>query len=174
MPITGESYTQEQIDDCLTALIAFAGNASAAHRYLKAEGKRTPGYAALLNWRRTKYWERFEELREKLGDQLEKTAANNMREIMALSQEATRMALEAEIKRLEDGKEDDPARAAANMARVSQSSVDKLMTLTNRPTQIVENRDVGEILRSLQARGVVTLPEEPAELEAGSDAGLDS
>ena len=35
-------YTQEDIDDALTAMIAFAGNSNEAVRYLEAQGINAP------------------------------------------------------------------------------------------------------------------------------------
>ena len=79
------------------------------------------------------------------------------------------MAVEAARGRLESGKDEDPGRTAANLARVAQSATDKRLSLQGRPTQITETRDLGAILRSLAAKGIIQVPDEPAQIEA-SDA----
>ena len=170
----GAVYTQEEIDDALTALIAYAGNASGACRYLESEGKRSPGATHLKAWAQTTHWERYEELRDKFAEKHENTLANNYRDAARFATEVTMLAVEKAKERLEKGKDEDPARSAAALAKVGQGSTDKLLSLTGRPTQITETRDIGPLLRSLAAKGVITLPEEPAEIpEATSEEDAD-
>lgn len=169
-PAGWTAFTEEQITNCLMAVVAWAGQCNPAAKSLEEKGISVSA-PTLKRWITETHAERYEQMREKYKDQLEQVAANNMRDLIALSQEGTRLALEKEIERLEKGEEPDPARAAANMARVSQSSTDKLMTLTQRPTTITENRNMGEILRSLVAGGYVSLPdEEHPQIEAGTDS----
>src|SRR5581483_2942115 len=170
-PHSGPSkpFTQEEVDRGLTALIAWAGNAKAALRHLEAtstEDQRIPSYHTLCEWARTKHWERYEQLRETWAGKVEQTVANDMRDAAREAVEVQRLAVEKARERLEAGRDDDPARSAASLARVAQSNTDKLLSLTGRPTQITENRNVNEILRSLVAKGVLALPEEPAQIEA--------
>jgi hypothetical protein len=162
-------YTQEEIDDALTALIAYAGNATAACQYLKAEGMRAPASSTLAAWSRTRYWERYEELREKVSQGRENTLANNYLDAAHAATEVAMMAVEAARGRLESGRDEDPGRTAANLARVAQSATDKRLSLQGRPTQITETRDLGAILRSLAAKGIIEIPDEPAQLVEASD-----
>lgn len=162
-----EPYTQDEIDDALTALIAYAGQPTAACNYLKAEGMRAPHPATLTAWSRTRYWERYEELREKVAAGRENTLANNYLDAAHAATEVAMLAVEAARGRLESGKDEDPGRTAANLARVAQSATDKRLSLQGRPTQIVENRNIGEILRSLAAKGIIEIPDEPAQLVEG-------
>jgi hypothetical protein len=147
------------------ALIAWAGNATAASRYLKAEKVIAITGATLNNWRQERYAAKYEEMREKYAAQLEKQIEGDLREMAALAMQAERLAIQKAKEQLEAGEEKDPARAAANLARVAQSSVDKLMTISGRPTVITEQRNVEEILRGLVARGVLKAPD-PPQLEA--------
>lgn len=161
-------YTQEEIDKCLTALVAYAGVANAAVKYLEsiADGGRVPTPGTLAQWARTLHWERYEQLREQWAGKVEQTVANDMRDAAREAVEVQRLAVEKARERLEAGRDDDPARSAASLARVAQSNTDKLLSLTGRPTQITENRNVNEILRSLVAKGVLALPDEPVQIEA--------
>lgn len=172
------AYSQEEIDTCLQALVAWSGNTSAAVRYLESiaeDGQRVPTPITLLNWSRTKHWERYEQIREQWGGLREKSISNDMRDAAQEAVDAQRLAVEKAKERLEANRDDDPARSAANLARVAQSNVDKLLSLTGRPSQITESRNVNEILRSLVAKGVLSLPEAPdevdgtVELESGAD-----
>ena len=47
---TPTQYTAEQIDTGLMAVIAWAGNVTAANRSLKAEGKLNVSYPTLNGW----------------------------------------------------------------------------------------------------------------------------
>lgn len=153
-------YSQEEIDRALSALVAWNGNASAAVRYLNAQAVgRVPTKQTLCEWARTTHWERYEQLREQWAARVEQTVANDMRDAAREAVEVQRLAVNAARQRLEAGDDQDPARSAANLARVAQSNTDKLLSLTGRPTQITETRNVNEILRSLVAKGVLTLPD---------------
>src|SRR5438270_8571026 len=134
MAAPGDAWKQDEIDDALTALIAYAGNANAACRYLQAEGMRAPTSGTLTAWARTRYWERYEELREKVAQGRENTLANNYLDAAHSATEVAMMAVEAARGRLESGKDEDPARTAANLARVAQSATDKRLSLQGRPT----------------------------------------
>lgn len=151
-------YTAEEIETALMALVAWAGNATAAARYLKAEKGLSIRTQTLSGWKQ-KHAIRYDELREKYGGQIEQAITNDLREVIMLGTQAERLAIEKATEALEHGTEKDPSRAAANMARVVQSSTDKLMTLTSRPVTITESRNIGEILRSLAAKGVIKVPE---------------
>ena len=159
------AYTEAEITEALMALVATASNASAAERWLKSQGKRTPVSKTLTEWSRTTYLERFNELREKYRDKLEADLAHSMRDAARAATAATLEAVEAARQGIRNKTEKDPARAAANLARVAQSQTDKLLSLTGRPTQITETRNLEQIMRSLVAKGVLTLPEEPERVQ---------
>lgn len=163
-----QRYNEEQITTGLMALIAWAGNANAAARFLRAEKGLKVAPGTLSNWR-DRDLARFDEMREKYAGELEGNLAHEFRDVARLAVEVQRELIEATRKRLKKGEEADPARAAANLMRVAQGSTDKLMTITGRPQEIKETRNLGEILRSLVARGVVQLPPEMTALEAKSD-----
>src|SRR6185312_12479146 len=167
-------YSQDDIDWCLQALVAWSGNAYAAHKWLEenAEGRRVPNINTLRSWGRTKHWERYEQIREQWGGLRERSIANDMRDVAAAAVDAQMLAVERAKERLEADRDSEPARTAAALAKVGQVSVDKLLSLTGRPTTITENRNVNEILRSLVAKGVLALPDEPAQIE-GSVGGDD-
>lgn len=147
------------------AMISWAGNASAASRYLAREGPCPINPSTLNHWK-ILYAARYDELREKYSEQMETQLANEMREIARMAVEVERLALEKAQQLLLSGDDRDPSRSAANAARVAQSSTDKLLSLTGRPSQITETRGIQEILRSLAAKGILKLPE-----VAGNDTG---
>lgn len=155
-------FTAEEIETCLHALVAWAGNASQTSRYLKAEKDLDISHVTLNNWKRV-HGPRYDEIREKYTAQIETRLAFEMRETAALAVAATKLGVEKAAEKLEAGKEDDPSRAAANLSRIAQSNVDKLLSLTGRPSRITEDRNIGEILRSLAAKGVISIPDAPVD-----------
>lgn len=151
------SYTEEDITAGLMAMIAWAGNSQAAAKYLKAEKQIDVPLSTLNSWKRV-HGTRYEELREKYSGEMEASLAHEFRDVARLAVEAERLAIEKATARLRKGEDQDPGRTAANLSRVAQSSTDKLMTVTSRPTQITETRGAQEIVRSLMSRGIIRLP----------------
>jgi hypothetical protein len=151
-------FTQKQIETALMALIAVTGNAEVAARNIASEEDFTVRAETLRKWK-LKYSIRYDELREQYAAQMEASLAHEFRDRAMEATQAVRLAMEKSTERLESGEDHDPARSAANLSKVAQSSVDKLMTLTQRPQTITENRNIGEIVRSLAAIGVIHIPE---------------
>jgi hypothetical protein len=163
---------QEEIDEVLSMLIAHAGNMNATIKDLKARGRRAPGNATLKNWVQVSHWERYEELREKYAAKIEGKLANDMLDAVRRSTEGATLATEVAIERLKEGKDEDPARTAANLSTVSAKMTDKRLAMQGRPTQITETRGPEEMLRNLIARhpdifGIAA--EAPKQIEATAD-----
>ena len=78
--------------------------------------------------------------------------------------EVQRAGLERAMSTLKEDR--DPSRTAANAATVADKMTSKLLALTGRPTSIREDRNLNEIMRSLVAKGIIQMPEEPAQIEA--------
>lgn len=169
--MSSEPYTAQQIDDCLTALIAWNGNATAAVRYLKGEKKRAPAAPTLSKWARVDEWERYEQLRERLADGREKQLAHDFMEAAARARDVAFMAIDQAEERLEQKKDPEPAKTAAALARASQSFTEKGLTLQGKPSRITETVDVEARVRKLVAMGVIHLPDggqpalEPGDVE---------
>jgi len=172
MARASDPYTPEEIDTCLEALIAHAGNATAACEYLELTGNRTPHFGTLHRWANTSHFERYEQLREQYAPQREGQLANHYLDASIVAAEASMLAVAQAKQRLEDGVDPDPARTAANLASMAQRLTDKRLALQGRPQRILETRNETEILRSLLAKGVLKmpdlpdLPDEPKQIEA--------
>ena len=152
-------FTEEQITVALLAVIAHAGNASAASRYLRAEKGFDVTSGTLSKWT-TQYGARYDELRQEHRGEMEARLGHDMIQVAGLALEGQREAVTLARKRLKTGEDLDPGRTAANLARVSQSNVDKNRTLTDRPIQVTEGRGAEELIRSLAKMGVVRIPEQ--------------
>ncbi len=158
------TYTQQEVTESLVALVAFAGNATEAGKALRDQGKRCPSSGTLTAWAKDKYVEEYEKIRERHGDQIEKKAVHDLREIVALAHEAQRLAIAKTIENLKNDKDKDPSRTAANMATVADKMTRDSLTMQGKPTSIREDRDLEGTLRSLFASGVLKAP---AEITSG-------
>lgn len=167
--MSNPARSEEEITTILMALVAWAGQTGPASNYLKAEKGIAISPSTLTSWK-TRYADRYDELRERHSAQLEGNLANEMREVARLAVEGTRLAVEKSIERLENGKDQDTARSAASLARVAQTSTDKLMTLTGRPKEYTESRDATQILRGLVAKHPQIFGLAPAQIEPGTEA----
>lgn len=113
--------------------------------------------------------QRFEERRDELAPALEAIFANDLLDNARRASLITSIALDKTRELLERGKVEDPARVARDLSQVMSQSVEKRLAVQGRPTQIVEHRDVGEIVRALEAMKVIQVVDSTA-IEVTSDA----
>ena len=98
---------------------------------------------------------------------MEDQIAAEFREAAAEAIVVQRLGMQQALTRLERGEDSDPAKTAAYAARAAASSVDKLMTLTNRTPREKDGRRMEEIVRSLI--GMKVLAPLPAGTPGESD-----
>lgn len=117
----------------------------------------------LTRWRDRDHVDRYNALHEKHKEEIEGDAIRRMRERLRLVDQAEMLAVSRVITDLENdklgGKE--ASMAALNMSRVKAQNVEKLMQLTGRPTQIIEDKSgtvTDQVLRELMGKGVLRLP----------------
>lgn len=166
--MSNPARSEEEITTILMALVAWAGQVTPASKYLQAEFGIGINPRTLQDWK-LRYAARYDEMREKYAADKEQQLVHNLRDLAGAASDAAMLGVEKAKERLEAGRDDSPAQSAASLAKVAQTSTDKLLTLTNRPTTISETRNVQEILRSLVAKGVLSLPEEPVQIEGSVD-----
>jgi hypothetical protein len=134
---------REKIDQALLALVVTGGNASAAHTQLEAAGINVPR-RTLQDWR-TRHAQRYQQLQDQYGPQLEQQIVRNTRErISALD------ALEGDViqklhEDLDSLEAKDKANALKSITTSKAINVDKLLTLTNRPSVIVSNQSADDL-----------------------------
>lgn len=172
------AFTAEEIERGLLAVVQCAGTFTMASRMLADDDPPLEIAAGTLTrWCTHQYAGRYGELRDKYSAELEERLVHNLRERAVRAGEVSDLAVEAAYDRLIAGQDDDPAKTAANLSRVTQISADKMLAVSGRPTSIREDRrNPEEILRSLIAKypQMISLPDEavteldePAQLEAG-------
>lgn len=162
-------FTEDEVKQALMAVIACHGNVTLASKSLEdCDHPLFVSSLSLRQWISGKHRQLYERLREEHGADLEQKLAREMRDVAAAATEVQLLALTKAKMRLEMGKDPDPAKTASFASRAGASAVDKLMTLTNRPEKIVEQRDVNEVLRSLAARKIIKMI--PQEVPVDSTA----
>ena len=160
--------TQAQIDNGLRVVIRNGGSIRAAAKEMGVE------LAAVRSWME-RHRERYAELEVEMGPELEAQSVNGFRAFVIRAEEAKKAALEGVIDDIA-ADEADMATFRAALARgetpdapalrirnkagvlkdlsISQGiGVQKVLELTNRPTQIVEHRTPAEAFARLRALG---------------------
>jgi hypothetical protein len=160
------AYSQEVVQTGLTALAAVNGNAPRATRALAHSKGIRIDPTTLRYWAKVVYPERYQEIREAVAPHLEQRLAQDLLDVAMIATSAQRIAVEAAERRLQADKEDDPARAAANLSKVGHAAIERMLGLTGRPVNAKESTDVEGLLRGLVAVGILKPPDEPKQVEA--------
>jgi hypothetical protein len=147
--------TREKIDDVITALVLSNGSTTEARRRLKEAGVAMG--SATIALIRDRNAALYQQRRQELAPQLEAQVADDLLENAARSTALVGKLIAETGRRLEEGTIDEPARAARDLSQVTQQSVDKRLAIQGRPTEIREVRDVAEIIKALEGKGIVSV-----------------
>jgi len=156
-PGRGEGYTEEEIERGLVAVALAAGNTRLAARQLKAQGVSIPR-GTLQTWTARVYAERYEFVRRAVLPRIREAMAVETEDLARAYAEAERLTLEKFREELPNLRAHEAASALRNLATGRGISTDKANVLRDRPAQITEHRDVGEILSALRRLGVHVEP----------------
>lgn len=151
----GLPHSEEHVTAGLVAVAANAGNCAAAARSITMEEHGFTVSAGTLSiWVNDVHSNRYLDIRDKYREQLEQQLANKQTDAAAQATETALLAIEKAKTRLELGKDDDPAKTAANLSTAADKMMRGSLTLQNRPSTIKETRNPIEMMRSLIGRGV--------------------
>jgi hypothetical protein len=175
-PIGVPKYSTEQLDMLLLKIVEWRGSPAKAHLELLDEGWEISKDS--LQQLKFKYSERYAELEEIYAREVEGEIIAQARENARLAGEATREAITATMKALEDGKIEgvDLARTAQALSRTMGTNIDRVLSMTGRPINPTDKsaKDALSIVRDLVGSGVIKVRNEatdaPAEVEGVSDA----
>lgn len=147
--------SHKEITDALYLLAYRAGNYELAISDIDARGIDIT-QDTLKTWATETYIEQYEHIRDKLRETYEDEAVMNMRDRIKESDEVEKIAL----KRVKDTilGTDNPkeaAQAAYYLSQVKKNNIEKMRLMTERPTEIVEDRTPESALRSLISRGII-------------------
>jgi hypothetical protein len=165
--VTGEVHIEEAL--AATAIFPTLDKAKA---FLRDKGYRVDT-RQLARWRDVTYADRYQEVRRELAPKLEEHLILDQRDNVRLAVEVERIALERTKRMLKAGELPDPARVARDVSQTRSQGIDKILALEGRPSRIVENRDVKELVNALVGMGVAeeVIQGEAREITAGAVEG---
>lgn len=143
----------------LTALVLRGGSTKEA-----AADLQTQGFAVspkMLSALKRDHKKEYNEVAERLKGDVEEGIIHRLRDTVIMAESAERKALEIALSELERAEVNhnlrptDAAITANNIANIKSKSIDRLLTLTGRPSSIIESRDAETLLRKLQISGVM-------------------
>jgi len=169
-------YSDIEKDHLLLVLAYCGGNAVLASKQLaaaKEDGQdvRTPS-ANSLRLLKSRNLERYLRLHEEHSGQIEQIAVSQARDTAVRAGELEHKILEKIDVQIEAGEEIDVKTLSMALKNVSTTrgiSVDKLLILTNRPTQITDKRDVGAIIAAIARKAPGLIQLDPGEVEEEDD-----
>lgn len=146
---------EKDADTSMKVLAALSGDAKTAAAYLIEHEGIDTSPAKLMAQRKGKDFATYERYADEFAPRLEALLVREMREVAAQSLSLERKLMEKLDKQLTDNTLQDPSRALQAVSKVKQTSVDKLLSLTGRPTSITEHRSASEIVKKLEALRVL-------------------
>jgi hypothetical protein len=158
-------FNREQVDSALLAFAAAGENASQACRLLGEQGIEVKP-ATLRTWAEKRHRDRYLELCDQHSAVLDRVLVQRTRAIALRASEVERLAIDKTEEELNAGTAKDASASARNMAVVKGIATDKTLTLTGRPAQIVEHRDVSDLIAKLEKLGIVKRPQAAIDGEA--------
>lgn len=149
-PLEHERWTPDQIVAGLTALALNGGNASRAAEQLQAAGLEI-SHDTLTRFKNSRFPRRYRDACDRLAPQVENVVVNYHRELAVQAAHAAQRAVALETERLAAGEVKDAAKSAQNLATTAGIAVDKVLSLTGRPTSITEHRTPEQAFKRLQS-----------------------
>jgi len=147
--VSSSPYTMEQRVQGLVALARFNGNAERASQECGVPAR------TLRDWKDSS---EYEDTRQRFQDTVELEFVKQAREITLLEMEVERKAAERALWVLENEphrlRGTDAASMATQMAKAKGFNIDKVLTLTGRPKEIVQH-DFSKIVEALVAKRVL-------------------
>lgn len=142
-------FDEEEITTALLTLAHHAGNSERAAAQLQQQGLQISS-RTLRGWREGKHAERYRQLHETHGREIETALIPELRSNAIEGARVALLAIQKAAEEIEAGNVRDLASAARNLQVASATAMDKLYLATDRPNAPREQRSVEEILRSLE------------------------
>lgn len=147
-PLYAQRYEPEHVAHALATLAMCGGNCRQARERLLAAGidvnERT-----LLYWKNDRFPERYRQACHDTAPQIEAQVVDFQRELAYRASQAAQNAVALELERIEAREVKDASASARNLATTAGIAVDKVLSLTGRPTQITEHRTPEQSLKRL-------------------------
>lgn len=158
-------WSQQDITTILTMLAVNAGNVAKTVKEHREEFGRSPDPTTLTNWRDRKYSDEYAKIRDEYAREFEADAVRTLRDRMRQAAEAEELAIRRMIEQLEQNRisNRDLAGVAYNMSKIKATNADRLLTLTGRPTQIIDDRSAQQVIEGLVRRRILRLVKDEEE-----------
>jgi hypothetical protein len=102
------------------------------------------------------YFEPYQRRRAELAPLLESRITGDLGEVQQKGTTAVLFCIDLAQRRLEMGESKDPTREARDLMQVVAQATDKKLAMEGRPTSVSVSRTPEEIIRSLEAKGLVS------------------
>ena len=149
----------------LTVLAENAGDAEAAVKVLHKAGMSVSG-SQLEKWRASNP-EEYRQIEGRLARELEERVVSVARSNAFAAAAGEAKAIAKAVEQLDrphiSAKE--AASTASDLAKVKSANIDKMLTLTGRPTAITESRDLIAIIKALEKDGVLKVTNEAGDTD---------
>lgn len=152
--------SHKEIADALYMLAYRAGDFELAIQDVN-EAKIDITIDTLRTWATETYIEQYEHIRNKLRESYEDVAIMNMRDRIKESDAVEKKAIQRVMDTIAGT--DNPkeaAQAAYYLSQVKKNNIEKMRLMTDRPTEITEDRTPESALQSLLNRGILKVVEE--------------
>lgn len=160
-----ETVEQHEREQAMSVLVGLAGDTVTASKVLEDQYAIFVTPDALTAWRNGECRALYENLQERYAGQLEDALVREAREVAGRAMVLERRLLDETEKQLASGRMGDPSRAAANVSKVKDTAINKLLALTGRPSAITQSQDAAQIIRALEGKGVLVPIEAPIDAE---------
>lgn len=165
---TDVTYTAEDRAHALAALVANLGNIARTVADTGISDK------TLRKWRED-YAEQYRDMEDTYARGIEAEIVQRARENARKAGEVVELAVEKAQTELESPRHisaGELAKVARDMSQVHSQNVDKVLTLTGRPSQITESRELVALVQSLENDGVLRIaPSTDSTAEEIPDGG---
>ena len=165
-------YSAEEIERGLVLLALESGNVGRTRKLLKEEWGKAPDANTIGRWLE-RYRDHYAEIRQRVAPELKLKMAEVHADLAARLADLEHRTIDELDKELTELSPKDKANLLRNAAVSSGIHIDKSQLLSGGATAIIERRELPELLRALQAKGVVIegvatqVHRDSPELEAG-------
>lgn len=157
-------FTESEVDAALKLLIANGGNSKITASQLEEEG--LPISRETLEWWRDNSFPRlYMRLRKEMGREVGERIAGKALELAEQTSEAEEIYLKAAMDRVDEVEPNHLAKNVAQLANAKATNIEKAQTLRHEPNEIVETRDLGDLVNVLERLNVVESDDIEGEAE---------
>lgn len=148
-PLYAQRHEPEHVAHALATLAMCGGNARQARERLLAGGIDV-SESTLKYWRNDRFPERYRQACEDTAPQIEAQVVDFQRELAYRASQAAQHAVALELERIDAREVKDASASARNLATTAGIAVDKVLSLTGRPTTIHEHRTPEQAMKRLR------------------------